>query len=491
MEFAQKASEIAKSLEEESILHPKTVEEEQREQAWVRVFGVAPATRLINAPVSKVLLAVTADIGYAIDDIGVELKLFDSAGRVLISNYESLAAYLETDIGALRAKPATEAPIDFSPLAQEHAGVFFGPRRNSAEISEALMQRLLRPDLYDPWSFADSEALLAVAKSRRKNLIANLSKNTRMIQLRRQITPSAYLATLASRGETAINDRGGWIEIRPVDPIAARESRLNRKALAALVRAGYEKGLPSLDDLAAFDKESPSFPFLGYDYIDFFATNYVYADAQLLRLYAFLSPSQRTLLRTERGLPVRTLDPVQSRMISDVVYKDLRYKVYRKEAPSFEEADLLDDMGVFHRHGVDYLDEPTELLPQGLPPDATINLAISEEDAFYPSHGEGEKRTDGRSMSPADLASRSFTDDGDTVPLKLIGRLGKRTALKFKIRLTAAAAIEGVLYDERVPKDGDLTRTDALPRSFLDKADRHLDKLRALHNMLFGDEQGP
>ncbi|MGI8923625.1 MAG: hypothetical protein ACR2HJ_06225 [Fimbriimonadales bacterium] len=485
-EHNKRASEIAKTLEEESVLQPKTVEEEQREQAWVRLFGVEPERRFINAPVSKVLLAVTADTGYAVDEIGVELMLFDSAGRLLISNYESLAAYVETDVGAFRAKSATEAPIDFSPLAREHAGVLFGLGRLSAEISDGLKQRLLRPDLYDPWSFADSEALLAVAKSRSMNLVANISDSELLVRLRNQITPSAYLATLASRGETAINDGDGWIELQPVDLIAARESRLNRRVLAALVKAGYEKGLPSLDDLAAFVKESPPFPYLAYNYIRFFAINYVYADQELLRLYAFLSPSQRTFLRTEGSLPVRTLDAAQRRMISAMVYKDVRYKVFREGAPLFEEADLLAVLGVFNRHDVDYLDEPTELLPQGLPPDATITLTISEEDAFYPSHREGEKRTYRGPMSPTDLASQSFTMSGETVPLNLIGGLGKRSVLKFKIGLTADASIEGVLYDDRVPKDGELIRNDALPRSFLDRVDRHLEKLRSLHKMLHG-----
>ncbi|MBA3725771.1 MAG: hypothetical protein H0W86_04795 [Armatimonadetes bacterium] len=497
-EHDAQVAELQKEQQKADDLDPKTVEEEQREQLWNRLFGADNSLQIVAAPVAKLLLAATRD-DFPDDGMGItfHLALFDQEGKILLSGSEVALAYPEEPPDA--TKPVVhrvDHPLDFSPLSMERHELFYGRSRLAAEISGPLLERLLRPDVYDPRSFMDSEALLVVARVKHVNVVANLPDGMPEMRLFGPMTVETHLADLRSSSDVLeVDESEDWIVIRPADPIAARDVQTDRRALAALAKAANEDGLASLEGLAAYFSTSSERSFLDSNYVRLFARNLFGQDWEFLRLYGLLSSGQRELLRAGKQIPVRSLSTAQKELITDMVYGALRYEVERPGILQFSESELITVAGLGRAWPeLDYHDEPTELMPAGLPPNATVSMSASEEGVFLPLARQGEKRTFRGPMSADDIAARMYQSERFTATTPQAanpGKMGKRTVLTFEIHLMPGAMIKGSLYEDAYPKDAPVTTWDTLPKEFLERVKHRVEAMKSLAKLLYGDERGP
>ncbi len=526
----------AAALEREKIerkseeTNPKTVEQKKEEEDMRRTWGRFDRQNYdkpITAPIAKVLFIVSKDgFGFFGGGATVELKLFDGEGKVVLSGQDSLgvglgpmgmmAASAPENAQAVQKPGPTSPPIEYSDTTKELSGFFdFSGGADdwaAKKPSEKLLEKLLRPDLYDPLSFQQSEALLAVAKAKGVNLIANLPDNVvsfmDTFNAKGKATVDDYLEDLKSGETVTIDTADGWMTVRPASPAKSRELRVDRSALAALIGAGHAKGVPSLDDLAAYAMkcEQPSETPIVMPYVMMFAQHAFNqgmrgpTDWNMLRFYGQLTLAQRESLKAGSQLSMRSLLPQQKELVTKMAFgSPPQIKVERPGDKPADEGGFMEMMSRFMPSAVvDYRDEPTEVMPSGLPADAYVTLKLTEDNVVVPQSAEGKDIAMFGALGTDELAifqymkeSPEFGEMGGMMPQIDRVRLGSRKVLDFTFQLGQGVSLKETLLDDHLPKDSAAISTGALPAAFQARIRKRVEALKKTKLPWFGGHTDP
>lgn len=380
---------------------------ELKMEAYLRKLGVdpdGPSLRRIGQAPAKVLFAVQRS-AMGVAGLSLSAALYDADGKVLaqaseIVGYGSGGPVPEVEIDPQtgEVKPPPEKPTDPNDpaiqLSAESRAVadflrgWTSDDEQPTEPTSEILAKLARPDLHDPLSFADSEALLWLAERKRRNLVALLPD--RVIDIRDKLPISALLALLKSEGMEVVEETD-WMVVRSLTPSDDRAMRLSRSALARLIAAHDAKGYVSLDDLSAFalatpgDAEDP----LAAGYLRRFVPGAGAAGFEgppsfdHLRLYGSLSAAQRLALREGRQIPFGTLVGRARTCLHTLLFGA---KVsLGAPGPSVDSDDPMAEMILGFRTmfgaagGADFRSEPTEAMPRGLPSDGYLVADVQSE----------------------------------------------------------------------------------------------------------------
>ncbi|MBI5705585.1 MAG: hypothetical protein HZC36_01190 [Armatimonadetes bacterium] len=242
-------------------VHEKDKVEEDDEDS-LRVFSAGAirfaeqATKIAAQLPRKVILKLNP----MIDDtaaIYVEMNCYGQDGSQLMGAFVGLESM---QVG----KADTEAPsqalgepvLEISPLGREYANLISWDSRDDRgrKPSADLLERLLRPDAYEPLSLLASEALIKASAQRGRNLAACLPDsyiNCGFGLDDLKATSSSVLEFFGGYG-SRLEDRDGWFLIRPADPQWDTECRLSRNALTQLKRAVARTNMVTIGDYAAY-----------------------------------------------------------------------------------------------------------------------------------------------------------------------------------------------------------------------------------------------
>ena len=206
-------------------------------------------------------------------DIRLEARVYGGDGKVLLDESGTLDAGLMARVLALSGKKPSASsekatPIAYSPEAKALLAtsampsmgggsgmVAFGGRSG---VPPALRTFLLAPERNDPLALVPGEGLAALARARRKPLVA-LVPDAAFPSILGEAAPSTIEEVekgLASGPMRLVPD-GAFLVVKAADPDGARRNRLDRAALAALLRATEDHGTPTLEELAAFASRTP------------------------------------------------------------------------------------------------------------------------------------------------------------------------------------------------------------------------------------------
>ncbi len=489
----------------------KTEEERQLEEFMKLVFGETRSDQPVEVqPAKALLIASKGRFGFG---MSLELRLYGPRGKVVLRGSHTLmirsgmfGEMMQAASGADPAKgrpaPAGEdKPIELSPTTRELVEYFrsFSSGNPSGKTSPSLEELLARPDLRDPLSFVPGESVLAVAKARNLNLVANLPDD--MVSLfdfmfdRGGMTVNGFLNQLETSRETKVQIKDGWMTVRPAKPENARKKRQDRSALAALIAAARSKGAPSLDDFAAYALrcEPPMQTPLAMTYLTVFAPNAMSqgfggpVDWDMLRLYGTLSIQQRQALADKAEIAFASLAPVQRGYVQKMAFgPDTNLKVLEPgEQPTDEPGGFLEMMRQWAPgRQDDFRQEPTEAMPNGLPPNGTLRMTLTEETVGTAS-GQGAMLRMFGVLGADELALlRWFTEEpsmqqfGQMMP-KIEGmRLGTRRAYRFVFGVARQVTFEHTLNDDRVDPKGSVIAMDALPEEMKSKIAKRLEQLK-------------
>lgn len=499
---------------------PRTPEQEQAIQI-ARQMGFQLEPHPMNTPVAKALLVVSS--GQIVPMIGgeslqVELRLYDANGAVMVngqttlgaSPLEALTAQLmgQTTPPAGPASPDAARPIALTPLANA-ARAFAGTASAATAVrpSDELLEALRRPDLVDPHSLVTSEATIALATSRGENLVANFPDTfvavTPMSGIRvavggdgaptvetgaaSDLTLGGWDRTLSTSQELSIQREAGWMVVKPSDPVEARERRVDRQALARLIRAVDANGAPALVDTAEYAAANhpPTIGSVELPYISYWAPGLMTSvrgpvNWNLLRLYGHLSESQRRALLNGGRLSLAALTGGARQVLEQMLFgTDARFEPLAggRGGPG--------DLGTMISRFMppqqrSLRDEPTELMPNGVPRDGILFVNVSQTQFLRPLAPDGSPMWQLGLLGPEEYAMmesfRRMINDPQVqaqFPTLNQARVGVRQTLDFNIVVAPDSVLRGTLNNDSMPRDARTVTMDNLPAEFAAQAQRY------------------
>ncbi len=338
------------------------------------------------APPAKLLVFVGVDFGIR----SVTLIAVDPRGRAVGSAAEALRIdSMETMQAKFQAVLAGEAKEPEIPLSPESALLTAACKAatdmigNPPALSPEVRELVLHPVSRDPMSFLVSDAFLGVADQMQTNLIAYPCDDMAFVNFSKADSGNtfklpSFLEGLDQEGMEITSDKG-WTVSSPQDRIEAWRTRTDREAYEKCLQEADSKGYVSIPLAAelAFTVRSASEPMipgaiglLSERYNPFFGR-----DIHALKFYASLSPGQVAYLVGGAKLPSSEMSQQQWALFQQVAYQ-ARGQV--------SVAGPGTDTGEYGDPGTYVLvREPTEFIPEGLPPDATVSMTSKNSDLIF------------------------------------------------------------------------------------------------------------
>ena len=465
----------------------------------------------------------------------IELRLYDAKGVTVYSANSSLGmeSMMEgmttemttSDSGSATVtstvqKPATppsgkQTPIEYSEdsKAMMTTMKMMGSGNFKLGFSPELKKKLFLPATYDPLSFTESDEFLAYAKSVGKPIVADITDDAGWSNMGATAmgSPGGSGATVESvtaalkEGKTmSIVPDPNYAVLKPTYPTKSRAIRVDRVSLANLMRAVDEKTIPSLDDMSAYALENPD-PSLGG-----FASGYMMlfvpggmmegfsglSNWNMLRFYGHLSPDARITLNSGGKLSFSTLSAGQKAAVDQMIY-GADGKLSIEDPNKKSEAPFPSFLAMMGGEGgnLDYREEPTEIVPNGLPGDGYLDLNGSREAFAVPqSAGDSAFAALFGVLGPDEMAlfkmmsetkgAEAFTN---MLPNMSKLRIGERSVMNFTFHLAPLVSVKQTLKDNRLPKDAPVVAQNALPSDFQKQI---ADRLAALKKSPLGGMGG-
>jgi len=471
----------------------ETKDEQMKQwEDWMKAFGFGQEVKPIEGRPAKLLLIVQSQ--QMMGGLTATLRLYDAKGQVAMEGSTSLvnSGFMEEAMAIGKPMPAPasdDKPIEFSDTTKEINGIFgsFMNGANRGKMSKELEGKLIRPDLYDPLSFSTTESLFAVAKHKNLDLVACLPDATgSMLEVFTggQATVNGYMKMLEGSDEIKLTNADGWLTLQPKHPITARGKKCDRVALAKLIASSKSKGTVGLDDIASYALTSPS-PYedsTSMQYIMLFAPNAMQmgmmgmVDWNAVRLWGTLNVNQRDALASNGHLQFGTMAPQQRDLVSKMMFgAQTALKVVDPNAKPKTEAGFMEMiksfMGAQHK---DYRQEPTEIMPMGLPSGGYIAADITKEPV-------GRAASDDPMLAFTALGAdeiamfRYFKEDPNMAQvagmMPTIGqlRIGERTNINLKLFAAQDVASDKMLQDNKVDPNSPPVSMDNLPAAFQER----------------------
>jgi len=439
--------------------------------------------------------------------LSIVLKVYNEKGQVIITGEQTLAS-VDSDFSQLvqekvaEAKgekkptqtPVAEKPIEFSATTKEFQAStnFMTMATGGSKLSDELKVKLLNPEMYDPLSFADSEALIEIANRRNEQLVADLPDEMQSIfgmaisttgggegGASKNVTPTAYLAQI--KNNVAVTEADGWLTAKAVKPAEARRKRFDRAALGQFIRAADAKGAISLDDLAAYalKADSPMENQGPMMYIIMFAPNAMQSGLQgatdwdMLRFYGALSPTSKKMLVDGGRLPFSQLNPTQAAALRQMAFGP-------NESLTLDEDEKKGDTGLpkiwksmfMRAAGGDYRTEPTEVMPNGLPAEGFVTLNFTNEHVAKAT-GNVPAMMANATLGADELALFKFMSESESMqqfsammPKIEEVKLGKREVYDFKFIVAQGVSMSQSLNNDSFDSRQGSVKMTNLPDDF-------------------------
>lgn len=465
-----------------------------------QAITVAPAKIVVVASrgVNPLGMFGGGDVGL---DVRLEVRAYAANGTLLIEETGSVDTDMMALIAAMTApKKATDAdkttPIAYSEDAKDllssygdGSSFMGGGFDNGLNLPLSLHKKLFSPDEFEPLALVPGEGLAALAKARRKPLVASIPDAAYPgLQGNVPRTVEDVEASVKSGTMRLVPDTS-FLVVRAAEPEAARRNRVDRAALARFMDAVADHEAPTLDELAQFASKTPS-PLrnaLSMKYLSTFAPTSLSSMSGMvswdaLRLYAALNPVQRGSLASGGRVAFSALTPAAQAALSAMVYG--AGGILTVERPG-----VANETDIFSRGmsmmmgggGIDARDEPTEVAPRGLPTDGYLQAAVASDALIRPLASDGPVYyalgTDELAMFGL-LTSSGIAEAQEAIKLPATGRLGSRTVWNLRGHIASGVYVESTLMDDRTPKSGAQVTLANLPADVQAKIAQKMEKLK-------------
>ncbi len=480
---------------------------------YLAMFGRDETPKLFEGAPAKALLVLESSgelFGFDSGSPQVELKVYDQKGTVVATAVLQINSRFEQMRDAMEIGPDGEVVERKEGKAEDQKAILpedrviiaysektkllsklQGMEDMSFNLPEALLAVLRDPVANDPLGFHHSDILLGVAKAKKLNLVANLADSDMFDSFsggptEEGITVGQAYAALTGEGGSVVDQSDGWMTIMPSDPFKSRETRQDRGVLKQFIETILHDGSTSLDALSQFALNSPPPMENGTSmlYLLAFAPNTIQGimgdtmDWPMLRFYGTLMPQQKASLRAGGRIPFGTLGQRSRDVLTKMAFGS---KANIKSAAKMQEQGKLpffmEMMGGMFGGGQakDFTEEPTEVMPNGLPLDGFVLLELANEPIAKPEGAKsmiffmfGSLGADEFAMFELmrESSAGEMAEVGEMFALPDKVRIGTREKMNFKFWLSAVAGISKTLIDDSVSKDAATVSMSDLPPAF-------------------------
>ena len=467
-----------------------------------------PQNKEVEGAPAKVVLAVSKSNKRSL--LSVSATCYDRNGNELLTANGNVSDPQSDSVVAPPPKSTTK--INFSEEAKQFRQIFEISEPGEASLpkpSVEFLAKAVQIDKFDPLSYVASEALLAYAKSKGRQLIADIPDSfpgvtapdstpdivagldqSGMAWGLMQIgwgSPSVKTLedveeALGPSGCIQAEDGGQILCIMPSSPALDRSTRVDRRQLRALSDSDPDSVLPSLDMLAAYAVHNPS---LYENPVSAIFTNRFLRGAMIggelwegLRFLGLLNPTQRASLEGGGTLPLASLSlPAQAQaeaMLYGASASIGDDKVGRPliplapqwtfGIPDAQTAAPQTEQGPVPEPPRNYRLESTELMPAGIPSAAYVSTEVLQEQVFFAKGADGPLRD--MTLDPAEIALFKFQGAKD-VTLPGSGVLGTRSLINLIFHVGPKLGESFRVADVMVPRKGAAVSYGGLPTAFL------------------------
>jgi hypothetical protein len=309
--------------------------------------------------------------------IRLALTAYDEKGRT----HSSAIVYLnslsqeevDTRMARMRAVPPKAEGPTIEPDQEATALIMYRVGSATApRLEPALLSKVMDPTKHEPLSLVASKSLVQAAELRNLNLVACISDFEPLgghLLRGAKVPVDLYLDRLRYLG-SEVDVKDGWLVVRPMKPVQDRVRRVDRAVLADYLKMRRENPKPSIEQRSYFAWRMPlPLDNLLVTFWEMYGLGSNGSipfgpDQDVLRLLGSLSATQIAASKT--GVAFRSLSPEQLGVVRRLVYGFEPW--YR---PKTGTSDALADLFSTRQN---LASQPTEFMPDGLPPHATLRI---------------------------------------------------------------------------------------------------------------------
>jgi len=452
------------------------------------------------------------------DGLMLQLTSGDANGDSIATGFTSLMPQLEqveatytlnsTETGAL-----SELSKQFGQLCKNGSGatvvlgtaivgggdnsftIEMSPQPKLPEVTATWRDRILNPEKYEPLETVPQDVLRALQSASGKNLVASIPDDC-LIPIAQAFSEGSFQVKEAVRKlqvdwEMSIREEGAWLLIKPRNPIAARDERIERSGLGSMLRTLASTHRLTLDQLAGYVLSQPRHaPGTGFENLYARLINQPYADAELgpnlsrremLRFYALAGASQRQMLAAGRPLPTTSFTNEQTALLRDMVFHSPAGPNIRVPRAQGAQTNVRMTMQVMARGamamgtGGNLREERTEALPNGIPTGSFLTLRRDQQQAVLASQssgGPGQIMTAGQLGLQNALAGRTELPAFATRTSYDRYLMGSQVTYNFTFQLGQNATLSRSLNDTVFDLQRSSVPFEQLPRNFRNQVSR-------------------
>lgn len=484
------ADENAGGNEEEEF--SDSPEYQQYLERMEELYGKRPKREPIK-DLNKIIVAITPYPAGKDGSFNVALKVLDSRGRTVLQSEESLHPdYIRDNYGFpprneaegtapaqateeemspaeegdeswLPAWPSDAQPLQLGPISKQMLAMskqMFAPTPPSGDQTQ-MLDILRQPDQYEPLAYPLGEALHFSAGVSQKNLVACLPDTFGFSYSMQELKDVRSLRRQVHAFEDDAEKE--WWVISPFDISESKKDRVDRPSLAKFLSQTANGRTPTLDESAAFAFANPTAEENGVAQTRLqllaggaFQTLFGESSWDMLRLYGAMSTAQRGALRRGERVSVGSLNAAAKGILTDMI-SGARLAPYDDSKPPQAPTlgSMFGDNGNPWAYMIPRVDEPSEILANGLSPQGYIVAAVEEGPCLLAQ--ENTLMGGGGAFGPMEtamfrqfMAQPQFAAEMQNFNQMFSNmRVGDRTVLHVKAVLVPGQAISGTLQDLR------------------------------------------
>jgi len=329
--------------------------------------------------------------------------------------------------------------------------------------SPAAVALLTEPEKVDPLSIVATDGLVSVADDKHENLIASLPDELiafNIVQTTKGQSVSDFLNMASGLGELEATETGGWLSFKPMRPYSIRRLRLDRGSFGAYMRGIVAESRASLDAQSVFELTSqPSdYDMLGAPLamlLDLNSTQNIDQDTITLKLWGALTKEQKKDLIGGEKIPFKALTPAQLELVEREAY----HRAMKNQGQAMQVKTPQDYQRMM---------EPTECLPNGLPPDGYLSVKVTNSKAILASSTQKNVRMSYARLFDASQMGATLAAyegmDANSNPMFDRFQIVDRATYAFSYFYTPTIADHVTLHDVIVPSDGKAVAFGDLPK---------------------------
>lgn len=476
--------------------------------AYKSIFGDAMTPQEIKSQPVKVLGVVIPvpkyyyDAGDEYEPVApsLEIRVIDQAGKVIL-NYEaglsdlqnimeSLANPVDPDQeGAPSNAPAdSETQSEGAPLElPAEFGVYRDGFVGMTEMGDVKappaesVEMVIHPETYEPLKYLVGMPYVAAAKTKNKQLVAyipddaatNFFWNTSGKQ---KLGIDFVTSTIGNDDEIG---KPVWT-MRAEDVVKSRKERINRSDLGTFVRLSANGKTPDLESKAAFaarnqDAQDSSVLML---YRNFFQNDMEGAftggnNWESLIFWGLLDKGSKGMITNGQGVTLDRIPRAAQTFLYDQVFnKTVTLQTLKSMEPKPVWSNMLGQLGAGRNMG--QLDEPTEMMPQGIPRNGYIKGWVKNEPYLIQLGKSGQRNQLSAPLSPEELAMVS--EFMRAMPSEMTGGIsedslnqmyeGSRTSIHLGVYLSPEKGTAYDVADRTAPDMSKSYSMNNLPKDF-------------------------